>query len=1076
MSSPSTAAGAFLRKLSVHLWAFAKYWRASLHFVIRVSNATTTQTRNELFGNYIRSLLDTADIVLQKRPQSAYRWLRNTRLFLRSWYYTYIVLSVAIPPREWQSNLSQDDLLRLIRIGKQALQDYLSGGAAVIAASRRWKGIAAILGRELRCLYRSFFEVSLASLYLRVNAGDLAHNLETAFSHYLTAAETLEAENLPVLSLYAAVVRVLLGIAYLQYPTERSEEFAGLALELFARAKRITDPYLDCADASTQIIWNDTFWRTSSFWTRLKRSFLISSRVGWGGFKMAWSGVPDHYVTALLLPLFVFWVDWRIGVAHRQLGQIDKAIEHFELALQALPSDSGDFRELRIAVEIDRGFAYLETRGGDRKSSLHMAIESFKVALGGCVKAGRVRTAAARAYALAMIGDARTFFDLFARATKPDNLKKLFPSLVSQLRSAAKVARAEGLPEISQEALYLLGRAFELQGDYLRAFYALAASLRVADRIGTRARTPRMLRYLVGQQAPLYALLVRMALYAPSQSRKVASEKFRKVKIVPLHYALEFAERGRTVFLSIQLQNLQFVPPGSADGELSGLFARRRLWHEAELKLFEQAWTPSADKKVIHTLRERRNVLESEYFAELGKVREKRGDQHYDPDRPVLPVRAKEMQVLVRQFSKDVGTALVEYFFTDRKLVVFILLPGSLRMEYVGISRDELAAIEEHWEKGREALDSSPQHWEKGYLQQVLDRLQLAADTPAKSIAAYEAQTGRHIGRIIIVPHRFLHLVPLHAIELSNGKRWGEEFSIQYAPSGSLLWQLFRSRSVRKAEIETGERSRRPDRRKTLSICYSSCDGGPPLLFGREEARSVVEAMGGEMISGEEATPRRVKEAMQDATYVHFACHATFDRFAPLEAGLILAPEQKGTEAACGESDNGTRTSPHTDGRLSAAEIFRSLHLPRGELVVLSACETGVTRVEEHHEEYLGLPAAFLCAGASTVVSTLWPVADVGTWILMRAFVQHTAAGRAPSLALRCAQQELRSLTTEQAQELIVSAADREKDPSRRELMLNQQRQLSGPFPLSSPYWWAGFTVNGLADVIMRPDSAPSSV
>jgi CHAT domain-containing protein len=77
--------------------------------------------------------------------------------------------------------------------------------------------------------------------------------------------------------------------------------------------------------------------------------------------------------------------------------------------------------------------------------------------------------------------------------------------------------------------------------------------------------------------------------------------------------------------------------------------------------------------------------------------------------------------------------------------------------------------------------------------------------------------------------------------------------------------------------------------------------------------------------------------------------------------------------------------------------------------VVLSACETALGR-ETPGEGLVGLPQAFLAAGAQRVLVSLWQVEDESTAALMTHFYRHLLVDRLPpGKALREAQLAIRA-------------------------------------------------------------------
>jgi CHAT domain-containing protein len=106
----------------------------------------------------------------------------------------------------------------------------------------------------------------------------------------------------------------------------------------------------------------------------------------------------------------------------------------------------------------------------------------------------------------------------------------------------------------------------------------------------------------------------------------------------------------------------------------------------------------------------------------------------------------------------------------------------------------------------------------------------------------------------------------------------------------------------------------------------------------------------------------------------------------------------------------GVTTPPEVGTGLLSASEFALLDLDGTELVVLSACATGVGAIDYADGSLLSLRTAALAAGAACCVSTLWEVDDAATATMMSTFYQQLNAGQGPAQALRTAQLALRAI------------------------------------------------------------------
>ncbi|MEZ4938070.1 MAG: CHAT domain-containing tetratricopeptide repeat protein [Crocinitomicaceae bacterium] len=180
-------------------------------------------------------------------------------------------------------------------------------------------------------------------------------------------------------------------------------------------------------------------------------------------------------------------------------------------------------------------------------------------------------------------------------------------------------------------------------------------------------------------------------------------------------------------------------------------------------------------------------------------------------------------------------------------------------------------------------------------------------------------------------------------------------------------------------------------------------------------------AFGSEVYSASEASEEAFKRTAESVNYLHIATHGFFfpdmsKSKEDLETEYIETIAFRGSNSLAARNFVNTTnpmmrsglvfagankvwsdsTSSGDDGVLTADEVG-TLDLRKSNLIVLSACETGLGEIRESEGVY-GLKRSFKLAGAKYLIISLWQVPDKETSEFMTRFYEHlTVSGEIKS-------------------------------------------------------------------------------
>lgn len=290
------------------------------------------------------------------------------------------------------------------------------------------------------------------------------------------------------------------------------------------------------------------------------------------------------------------------------------------------------------------------------------------------------------------------------------------------------------------------------------------------------------------------------------------------------------------------------------------------------------------------------------------------------------------------QASIQVDEVLVEYFYDDKSLFVFLIA-----REGVQVVRTDVGNLVAETKAMRDAIAEVKS---ETYLP-LAQRLYQQLVAPIIPILA-----GRT--KLIIVPQGVLHYVPFAA--LHDGTQYLlDTHAFRLLPSASVMKYLHTTQVRRQGGI----------------LAFGNPDLGDPkynLKFAEEEAKAIVQTVPqSRAVLRKDATESTLRQNASGFNYLHFATHGEFNADAPLDSALMLSKDAS------------------SDGLLTVSKLY-SMRLDI-DLATLSACETGLGKIASG-DDVVGLTRGFLFAGTSTIVASLWQVDDQATSVLMTQFYE----------------------------------------------------------------------------------------
>jgi CHAT domain-containing protein len=517
----------------------------------------------------------------------------------------------------------------------------------------------------------------------------------------------------------------------------------------------------------------------------------------------------------------------------------------------------------------------------------------------------------------------------------------------AQHETDAAIAKISGIqaPVLAYQTHFLRGQLAQSRGDRPAALASYQEARKSLEALRSRLHAEELKISFVRNRLQVYEALVDLYLTG-DVGESSATEAFSCIE----------AAKSRSMTEMI-FQGGQTLPLG--DAGQSELVRRIRdlreelNWYYHRIEL-EQLRPEETSAKRLEQLHEKALSHENELLRTLREL------PAHERENATLEAPA-DFSLEKLQAALPADSVLIEYYSIGDRLIAAAVTRNSIEITAVTVLSRVLHLLNLlRFQLSKFRMGAAyTQRFEQPLLQATHSHLEaLYAELIAPLRSHLQAK------HLIFVPHGSLHFLPFHA--LKNGDAYlCDAHTISYAPSATVFALC----------------QEKPASGMSASLVMGIPDERAPHILA--EVQSVAATLPqADLCIGGQATVDTLRKKGSQSALLHIATHGTYRQDNPMFSGIRLG-----------------------DGYLNLYDLYQMRLSARH--VTLSGCATGMNFVAAG-DELLGLQRGLFCAGASSLLLSLWDVHDRSTSDLMQSFYKGYMESGDMARSLQSAMKQLR--------------------------------------------------------------------